>query len=179
MEHPTADEIDQMREEAWNQARSLSIGALKDRIEDFEAHAERVRGQLDQLQGELNGLIWKLPGDALDGADLEEDGSARLRTTIETHLGSGAAEQWDELLDERERMQQRHVSVCVRGTALQKQLALRLERYGAESAPAEWSKISTDHYESLPVGEALRDRDEGITAPRSSDNPPRGGFSRP
>lgn len=100
MAHPTADEIDRMREEAWNPVRTLSIGALKDRIENFEAHEERVRAQ----------------------------------------------------------MQRRHVSVCVRGTALQKQRALRLEEYGAESAPGKWSSLGAERYDALPVGEALSDR---------------------
>lgn len=165
-----SEDRDQLRKEAWNEARSLSIDRLKDRISDFENHEARIREQMDECQGELNGLVWKLPGDALDGSDLGDEGTDRLREAIDRELGSETAETWDELVARRDRLRDRHVAVCVRGTALQKQLALRFERYGAEGAIPPWSEIDADLFEALPVGDALAERLEIHTS--STDSRP-------
>lgn len=159
---------DQLRKEAWNEARTLSIDRLKDRISDFEDHEARIREQMDECQGELNGLVWKLPGNALEGGELESSGTDRIREAIERELGSDTAETWDELVARRERLRERHIAVCVRGTALQKQLALRFERYGAEGDTPAWSEIDAELFEALPVGEALADRLEIHTSSTDS-----------
>lgn len=156
----TPRDENQMREQAWDKARDLSIDQLKERIDDLEALEQRLREKRDRLQARLNNLIWQLPGNALDDVDLDENGPETLRTVIEEKLGIESAETWDQISDERDQLRSRHTSVCVRGTALQKQLVLRLEQFGAETAPPAWDDLAPEYFDSLPVVDALEDQIE-------------------